>query len=79
MFEITHNAAEFCIKNIKTAHFEAKRKLYKLPGQERVNIVIDECYLKIFFFLFKVYLFIIIILQDYTCRLEIIKHVLDSS
>ena len=29
--------SNFPWKNIKTAHFEAKRKLYKLSGQERVN------------------------------------------
>ena len=44
VFEITHSAAEFPMKKIKTAHFEAKRKLYKLSGQERVKInIVYRC------------------------------------
>ena len=37
VFEITHSAAEFRMKNIKNSHFKHKRKLYKLFGAERVN------------------------------------------
>ena len=37
VFEIIHSAAKFPIKKNIKANFEAIRKDYKLPGQERVK------------------------------------------